>query len=353
MAATSLPDEVKNLLSWTMEGLVSGDAEVLEKAETSPTDREVAAWLDDLLSKQDTYRDATLAILAYPLAAGQPMDITVPPDGRRGVAQHMDRLLTRLDIRCRRDVFQTIAKGSDTLIGRDRESWNELLKWASKQRNLPEIERAFHYVAKGIAATARNLPAMPVMDVSRLTYARVVKVVDEMLSTPSGGAHEQFILAALLHAVAEESGSARVETKTLSAADASARSAADVQLVEGGVVREAYEVSASDWSGKLRQAVAVLHHYQLPRVHILANASGVTGDEIVGALTEEGLASDLDVSVLDIAEEVHSLLHRLTRPGRRAALLKLYEHLVQRQGRDDLVQGYVNLLRDGGLTEDS
>jgi hypothetical protein len=342
---------VKAILTGTMQGMVRAEYAMLAKA-VPPSDDEVRTWLDDLLSKQDTYRDATLAILAHPVANGAPMDVTVSPKGRRGVSQAMERLLTSLNIRCRKDVFQTIAKGSATLTGRDRESWNRLLIWASSQTELTEIERAFFYVAKGIAATARDLPPLPPLAVALLTFPRVAQLVDRMLASPSGGAYEQFIFAALFHAVIEEAGveRQRVETKTLSAADSSAGTAADVQQWDGGVVREAYEVSAGSWEPKLRQAAQVLMHYQLQRAHILAKAQRVSGEDIQGALRDAHLSENSDISVLDVRHEIRSLLHRLTRSGRRAALIKLYEHLVYRQPRDELVQRFVSLLGELHLT---
>jgi hypothetical protein len=39
-------------------------------------------WLDDLLASADTYRDATLAILAFPVAAGRKLDIRLAPPSR-------------------------------------------------------------------------------------------------------------------------------------------------------------------------------------------------------------------------------------------------------------------------------
>jgi hypothetical protein len=53
--------------------------------------------------------------------------------------------------------------------------------------------------------------------------------------------------------------------------------------------------------------------------------------------------------VLDVQAECRSLVHRLTRPGRRTALNKLWEHLALRQPRDELVANYVLLLRDSQI----
>ena len=187
---------------------------------------------------------------------------------------------------------------------------------------------------------------MPTIDATRLTFASVTAVFDEMLATSSGGAHEQFIFAALLNAVVEEAGSGRVATKSLSAADAPAATAADVQVFDGGIVEEAYEVTANEWGTKVSHAVEVLRLHDLKRVHIIGRAQSVRIEEL-----RAEIPPGADISVLDVRREVHSLTHRLQRTGRRAALVKLYEHLVQRQPRDDLVSQYIQLLEAGGLTE--
>jgi hypothetical protein len=195
---------------------------------------------------------------------------------------------------------------------------------------------------------------MPTLDVARLTFRRVVGLVDDLLAIASGGAHEQYVFASLLHALSEEHGSRTVKTKTLSASDASAGTAADVQVLDGGKVVEAYEVTANHWASKVAAAVAVLRDYDLPRVHIVAPGPAPAGEEIKAAVAAASLPGALvpttiDLSVLDVRAECRSLVHRLTRPGRRAALNKLWEHLAQRQPRDELVGNYVAVLRGRGV----
>lgn len=155
-------------------------------------------------------------------------------------------------------------------------------------------------------------------------------LLDEFLSTPSNGAYQQFVFAALLQAYVEQLGirrSERVATKSLNAADASASAAGDVQHFAGGQVLEAYEVTANDWRTKVVQAVEALQRYDLARVHIVGAALDVGAADIASALP----APTPDVSVLDIRHEVRSLTHRLLKPARRDALERLYDHLVHRQ----------------------
>lgn len=341
--------DVNARLETLLRGLVAGTTE----PETEAPDA-AKPFLDDLLSRVDTYRDAAMIVLAFCVEAGTGADVATPPAGRRTVAQALASLLDDLNIRARRDAFQTLAKGSNTLLGRDREAWNRLLEWVQEQEDVEVLDQAMRYMASRIAATARNLPPMPTIDVSRLTFRRVLRVVDSLLDVPSGGAHEQFVFASLLHALAEEHGGRRVETKTLSAADASAGTAADVQVLDGGKLVEAYEVTANAWATKIAQAVSVLRDYDLPRAHIAAPGPAPTATEIKNAVAAVSLpaglvASTIDLSVLDIRAECRSLVHRLGRPGRRAALNKVWEHLALRQPNDALVAGYVELLHDAGI----
>lgn len=341
--------DVSAMLDALLRDLVAGA--IAPEEEAAP---EARGWLDDLLSRIDTYRDAALIVLAYAVDAGTARHIATPPAGRRTVAQKLATLLDELHIRARRDAFQTLAKGTDTLLGRDRESWNQLLAWAERQTDTAVIEQAMRYLASGIASTARDLPALPDLDVARLTFQRIVGLVDELFAVRSGGAHEQFVLAALFHAEAAELGGRRVETKALSAADASAGTAADVQVLHGGRVVEVYEVTANPWTTKIAAAAAVLQHYDLPRVHIVAPGPAPAGPEIEAAVAAAALpaglnAASVDLSVLDIRQECRSIVHRLTRPGRRSALQKLWEHLVVRQPNDALVGHFVERVQAAGL----
>jgi hypothetical protein len=342
----SLAQTTRKLLEDVMGDLVSGEPSVVAKATASVPPAEIQALLDDLLSKRDTYRDGALTLLAFPVAAGEPLDITARIDGDRAASGHLEQVLRDLHIPARKDALQTIAKGSSTFVGRARKSWNELLEWASEEEAIENVEAAFYYLAHKIAATARTLPPLPSLDVGMMTFPRVLGLLEELLATPSGGAYEQFVFGALLFAVAEEDGRRRVETKGLSAADASAGTAADVQVYDGGLVVEAYEVTANEWQTKVQQAIDTMTKYDLRRVHIVAPSASLKADDLITALP-----SGVDVSVLDIGHEARSLLHQLQRPGRRIGLVKLYEHLVERQPRDELVTQYVSALVSHGLVE--
>jgi hypothetical protein len=172
-----------------------------------------------------------------------------------------------------------------------------------------------------------------------------------MLARPSKGAHEQFIVAALLAEISDQEGSLRAETKPLNAADASARTVADIQIWRHLTLEEAFETTGMPWRDKIRQAAALRARADIQRVHIVANAPDASGANILAALRNEGLEDDVDLSILDVYHEVRSMLARLRRQNRASALSRLYEYLQLKQPDDNLVIEYVQALNDLKLTE--
>jgi len=338
---------VADFIEQTLDALVERGLRGMRGAEIPPPD-EAKPYLDDLLSKVDTYRDGMLTLLAFPVVAGQPIDLTGPKiRGARSVAQRVASTLARLKIVGRKDALQTIAKGAPNYMGRERDAWNQLLSWASLQEEVAPIRDAFLYLAAGMAATARNLPPMPELATPRLTFARVFALLDDRLAMSSAGAHEQFIFAALLEAYLLQLGEPGVvETKNLNASDASAGTAADVQHKHRGQVSEAYEITADDWRSKVEVASAILATRDLTRIHILSGqAQSDTGDTV-----SSYLPGDVDISVLDVREEIRSLVARLDKFHRAHALNRLYAHLVERQANDALIGAYVAALAERGLS---
>jgi hypothetical protein len=161
-----------------------------------------------------------------------------------------------------------------------------------------------------------------------------------MLRRPSGGAHEQYIIAALFEAAAQ--GVYRVQTKRLNASDASAGVAGDIQLINP-LAQESIEVSANHWTTKLAQAQATKLHYDLSRTHIIAQVGSADYLDLNHTI-------DADISVVDTRAAVSTLLALLTRPQREAALLRLYELLDTNLTSPDLVNAYVVQLRERGLS---
>lgn len=335
-------NDVASLLTQTLGFFIAGE----EESEVDLPDT-VRAWLDDLLSRPDSYRDGALVLLGYSVAAGRVLDITTRPPGARTVAQFLGTTLyPGLGIAGPKDAFQNIGKNVEQLVRGNRESWDELLQWASSSATLDQINAAFTHTAKGVAGSARQIPPLPEIDVTTLTFPRVATMLGAMLESPSAGTHEQFIIAALIHAVVlqESGGRQRVETKGINVADLSAKVAGDIQIMEGGSVLEAFEVTANRWDTKVQQALDAMRWEDLPRVHIVGEASALTAADF------DQIPTGADVSVLDVRHEMRSLLARLSRPSRREALHRLYQLLVDKQPDLDRVTGYINQLREAGFT---
>jgi hypothetical protein len=347
----SLPsrDDIVKRLEDTLNAMVAGSFGPV----ADPAD-EVKPHLDTLLSKREyTVRDGMLTLLAMEVEYGALIDWHSQGlyNPARNASKYLgSTLYPRLHIAGSGEALQTGVKGVSRYIDRKNATWRAILEWASEPKldGIARIEAAFLYLAAGVAATARNLPAMPALDTPKLTFPAVFALLDDMLRQSSAGAHEQFIFAALLEAWREQLGEQGVvETKNLNASDASAGTAADVQEKYRGQVTEAYEVTANDYMTKVDQAKNTLRQHDLPRAHIVARgAAKASGADIVSALP-----AGLDLTVLDVREEVRSMLARLGKPHRRYALERLYTLLVDKQANDQLVKDFVSALVAHGLTE--
>ena len=166
----------------------------------------------------------------------------------------------------------------------------------------------------------------------------------DMLGSGSGGAHEQFIVAALLHARVEQIGSRQhVETKRLNASDLSSRSAADVQLKTGTKVDDAYEVTANDWEEKLQGAAQTIRAHDLSRLHILAKV-----DDFAEMLALVKSRQE-DISAIDLKAFISVLLCELRKQFRLACLKRLYDLLDRYQPDIELINRYVDRIEAFGL----
>jgi hypothetical protein len=134
---------------------------------------------------------------------------------------------------------KTSARTNVSLTRGNVAQFDAFLHWA-KDADQPSREAALSLACAAVAATARPVLPMPELNRSALTFARLAELLHELLDTPSGGAFEQFAVAALLHTLVDNHGEARarVETKNLNASDRSAFVAGDVQVATGTVRRQ-------------------------------------------------------------------------------------------------------------------
>lgn len=313
-------------------------------------------WIEDLLSKADTYRAGALTIFCYAVASGDVMDLRPFSEGVRGTGEFTKHLLPHLSIPATRgNPFETIAKGAPSYVGRARQAWNELLTWASTDASFEDVQAVAAQFVRRLAALRRAVPPMPELDTERLTWAAVVSVIDGLLAAGSGGAYEQLVVAALVEAIHAEEVEQRqvyVTTKPVSASDESSKAAGDIQVREpSGAVREAVEVADTDWSGKVGQAVAAMKRDDLRSFLILARAAGLpTRADVEAAIAAvKELPEQRDIAVLDLRSEVRSMVARLDKVARRRMLQTLYRYLLDYQPSDDRVVAYIDALGTAGV----
>lgn len=341
------PAEVAHRVHDDLVRMIDGPGELAEESrryKSVPGEIEVA--LRRVVARPDSYRDALLVLLAYPVIAGEPVDITTRPRGARAAGDAVGGLLPGLHIRGVRGAFQNIGKNNPDLVRGNNEDFDLILQWASSEAALDELSAAYSTVVAEVADTARRVEPRPELRMSRLTFPNVMSLLGEMLRTPSQGAHEQYVAAALLEAALAQEGSVsrRVETKEISASDRSAKTAGDIEVFERGRLQEGIEVTANRWQEKLEQARQSIEGHGLPRSHIFAS---IDEENPYEALAE--LAKGADVSIIDVRAVVSLLTALLDRGGREHALLRIYELLDRYVADPNLVNAYVRLLRDRGL----
>jgi hypothetical protein len=301
------------------------------------------------VEKLKSYRDGVLIQLAFGLEHGHGFDHTLRPEGARTAAGRVGGGFAERHIPGVKDAYQNIGKNSVNLARGNEPAFDALLAWMNSSK-IAQREALFRYLAARVARSARAVLAMPNLRISSLTFAAVARFLDELVQIPSGGAFKQFAVAALLDALLYEFGlgggvgGLRVVTKNINASDASAGTAADVQIMRANKVEEAFEVSANNWRSKVAQAVAAARNADLSRAHIIAAADG--DDTNMGEL--DGAAAD--VTVTDVRSFLRIMTAALRKPAREHALRRFYELVDRNQPNHELTNEFVRLLSRLQLT---
>jgi hypothetical protein len=346
---TSRPTSVAvfSLLSNTLEEYLR-KAEPGGQGDVNMPERQLNNLRVILDTQNISYRDAALIQLAYAISSPARLDLTLRQKGGRTVAQKLGKFLADNHIQHVADAFQNIGKNTPQLARGNFQEFDEFLGWISgNEASRDELRAAFAFACRSVAATARPVLPMPQLALAKLDFWRVSEVIRRLFSRSSGGAFEQFVVAALLHSVVAQAGLTdyRVETKSLHASDKSSRTAGDVQIMNRTYVVEAYEVTANEWTEKLSGARETIRANDLSRLHIVAKVTGEP-DSLI-----ELRELDEDVSVLEINSFAAALVASLTRRFRDIALRRLYELLDRFQPDVARVNDYVRLLRELDLTE--
>jgi hypothetical protein len=334
---------IESTVSKYLESPDHGDEVTREFNETS------APW-QDLRTILDTgslsYRDGALIQLAYALSGET--DLTLRPRGARSVAKKVGIFFGSVHIAAVVDAYQNIGKNSSSLVRGNHQAFDrflELISQAARTGDTPLLERLFEFACATVALTARPVLPLPEIDRAKLTFPALALFLEDLLASPSGGAYEQFAVAAFLTALLEQADRSdlRVHTKSLNASDQSSGTAGDVQILNGTHILEAFEVTANSWQEKVPGAVRAMKDYDLSRLHILGRVQSVR--EAAEFLYEAGQ----DITVLPVYETLTTISMMLRKQFRSRALHRLYELLDRQQPEVARTNHYVSLLQKHAL----
>ena len=308
--------------------------------------------------------EAALTIMAFSIVEGRVLDLgkssgdvsrkTGRVEGDRTAGDRLcERVLAPRGIPATKGPFQSSTFRGGYDAGQARAGGlADFVAW-HRGAALGDLQDATDHLIATFLTTAADLPDLPRLDASAMTFARFRSFLDELFVIPSGGAFEQYVFKVMLEQETEASGRReRVETKSVRSSDAATGSAGDVVVRRGGAVVAAFEITARDWKSKLGQ-LTTSARAGLTEVSIVA---GDVDAKLQGSDLEAELASlqaelAVDVAVLDLMAVLDLYSSRITRFDRAHAIKSLYQHLVQWHRREPhLVAGLIDTLNSVGLT---
>ena len=207
--------------------------------------------------------------------------------------------------------------------------------------------RTADYLASRYADSQQILPTLPAVGDDVLTFVRSKALFLDLLASESGGAIQQFLVAALLRQARAGSG-IEVVTHNPYGSDRSDRTAGDVEeRVEGQLLR-AYEVTASlPWRDRLSAAKRKMDRHELAKYVILAggvNASSEWAEPAALALQLDPYGRD--IAVVDLEDVCTWMAAHLPAPQLRDALRDVERmiHSPSLCGRHDVADLYTGIV---------
>ena len=325
----------------------------------------LAAQLTASLNDREGPRASAAAELAfmlcaYCLAEGRVLKLLPPSDdltssnrlaGDRTVSEHVSAVLKSYNIPATEGSMQSSTYRGGYLAAQSADvGVRAFLVWLGSA-SLGDIKEMFWGLARAFAAHELAFAELPALDTGRFSFVAMRQLIERLRSKGSGGAYEQYLVAALLHEeFALVHPTWRVQTKSVGAADTSARATGDVEVRHRQALVHAIEVSASQWQHKLAQAAQTSRRTRTNQVTVLAPASDLSADALAGALAAAGVPAGVDVAVVDLGSFLDAVSSRLPALGRASAVRRLHQDLVTwGRTRPDLVSFLVESLTDLGL----
>jgi hypothetical protein len=312
---------------------------------------------EELLEKQSaSVRTATLFLVFYWLSEPS-WDCDSVPVGARGA--YGDKKLC-----------EELATRNITLHGAIT-AYGENLGWKGNVRNVrlsadprfrdffgkvseakgspDEVARIADYFAQRFAESRRETTPLPPVGADVLTFVRAKVLFHRLLSLPSEGHIQQFLIAALLHEYRRRLAT-EVRTHHPHAADKFDDTAGDIEEWRAGELVAAWEVTVrDDWKNRISRFRQKMDDFKLSKYVIVA--AGVNEDEewkVPATMALKLGPYGWDIAVVDIYDVTHFLAAELTPCELRAAVNKAFEYLSDRKlsDRPDFKEAYTRQVRD-------
>lgn len=207
--------------------------------------------------------------------------------------------------------------------------------------------RALAYFAGRFAASQRVQDPLPPLPTDLLTFARARALFHEIISTPSEGHIQQFVVAGLIRIHRRRFGHA-VRTHHPHASDKFDRTAGDVEEFREGVLVAAYEVTVrADWKNRLPDFRQKMLDHSLSKYWIIAsevyNDTDLASPSSMLSFLDP---SEVDLAVVDLDAFIDVFLAELTASELREVVNDVYKDLLNPSlsNRQEFIEAYLEVV---------
>ncbi len=199
------------------------------------------------------------------------------------------------------------------------------------------------YMASRFAESRRVVSPLPPVGADVLTYVRARELLSALISIPSEGNVQQFVIAGLLHIHRRRFGH-EVRTHHVHASDRFDGTYGDIEEYRDGKLIAAYEVTVRpDWKNRFSDFRKKMDEAGLSKYVIIA--SGINSDHQLAAPADMLRFVEpygRDIAIIDILDVVHVFAAELTAEELRDAVNQTHAYLTSPSlcGRADIIDKY-------------
>ncbi|MGR3542375.1 MAG: hypothetical protein ACU0BS_13255 [Hasllibacter sp.] len=217
------------------------------------------------------------------------------------------------------------------------------LATALSQASLEERRQAADYMAARFAESRTVITALPPVGPDVLTYTQARVLLTDLITVPSEGNIQQFLIAGLLRVHRQRFGHS-IRTHHVHASDTSDRTAGDIEEFRDQDLMAAYEVTVRpDWTNRVPDFRVKMDKAGLRKYVIFASNVNQDEDLAQPAQMLRFLEPyERDIAVVDILDAVHVFAAELSADELRKAVNQTHDYLISPRlcGRADIVDRF-------------